>query len=722
MWRNYVLKISLAVFFLSLILAVGASMNWVWSRFGPSNHAVYTMKAAELPLVKTVSQTPTLCDLTVRHYRQIGNEVQFELYAGQGGLAPYWVEVTQKGQKYEFPQVSHRAGTWLNLTNLRLQDGPATIRIKSLNDAQCETSAEFNYDGKRTNEILPINRWIRQGSEDILLDVRPIQYKGKVYLKDFANYQDGRTKVYLIDNIMVKGLEDGLEVQPGYFYSVTACWIDAPYSEWWNHLRNRSIRQQNIWLNGTPTPPKVTTSLTRVAIPDWFTLSREYTVLFDTQFPEFEPIEGKFALQYRLNVDVPAQNYFNRGITHLPKWEAGIPPEKTHWTEPPGFFLDKDQAWFESLNKAEVEAYADGVYPSGVYAMDFEFWNRDYSPAVKQRLIWFVQRIKKNHPSMHIFDYWGGSAYHNSNFWFEKSINPSEFKKDYSYPTYTPGSPTVVPLPNGQTLADYYSITPVDIYPKAFFSDDPDGVTPNNYRLLGAIHTARINRLFEKQKNNKTIWFGWNRYLPQFRDPTIPYVISTTNPVGQLQFNGIPTMPASQALAFSMFSLVESDGFYLWHDSQPQGKGVNNYILNDSDPFGFQWFPADGKAEISQLAKPKDQPDAPRYWDYPTEFYVLGNWMVKQVEDVLVGGKKVDLDFKVNGTWTKASVDQAVVSADKHLPFVLAVVKGDQVIVLAVDSFQQPTNYQKVEIRLPNGKTDEIQLFGNWPSLYRGKL
>jgi hypothetical protein len=721
MWRKKVLKYLPILLFVSLITGVGASIHWVWKRFGPSKTEVYTMKAEALPMVRNVSNPIAPCNLTVRHYRQIGREVQFELYSGQSGLAPYRVEISQKGENYIFQQVPHRAGIWLTIKNLRLSDGPATIRIISENDPQCIATADFDFDSNRADEILPIAHWIRQGSEDIMLDVRPIQHNGKLYLKDFANYQDGRNRVYLIDDIVVQGLENGMEIKPGYLYSVIACWIDAPYSEWWNSLRNRSIRQQNIWIKGDPDLPQPVTSLKAIPIPDWFTLARTFTVQFDRKFPKFQPIPGKLVMQYRLNEDASLQDYFNRGITHLPKWEEGIPPQKAHWTEPPGFFGDKDESWFSSLTRKEVEEYADRVFPSNVYALDFEFWGQVYSPAVKQRLLWFVQRVKQNNPNVQMFDYWGGSIYHNRNFWHEKDINPEPFSREYdSVPP--PTNTNLDPLPNGQSLSDFFSITPVDIYPKSFFSDDPDGITPNNYLLMSAIHTARINRLYPKQKGNKIVWFAWNRYLPQFRDPAVPWIVNTTSPEGQLEFHGLSTMPASQALAFSLFSLIESDGYYLWHDNQAQGAGVNNYTLDDQNPSGYIWYPNDGKSSVTNLKRETGKPESPRYWDYPSEYFVLGNWMAKQVEDILLGGKKLDLDFKTLGNWHRAGIDQAVVSAEKHLPFVLSVVNGDNIAVLAIDSFQKPNNLKTITIRLPNGKNEQITLYGNWPSLYRGKL
>ena len=708
-------------YFLTIVALAftAATGTWTWKRFGPTTSVAYVRQNEEFPKVRNAAHNQA-CDLSIRHYKQIGREVQFELYAGQGGLAPYTVEIGQEGQKFQFKGVPHRAGIWLTLPNLRLSDGPATIRVASENSPECVTTAEFDFDGQKAREILSHALWIRQGSDDLMLDVRPVERNGKLYLKDFANYQDGRNRVYLIDNIIVQGLDNGLEIQPGYLYSVIACWIDAPYQEWWNKLRNRSIRQQNIWIDKVPTAKNATSVLKPIPIPDWFGLSRTFNVQFDTQFPEFTPIAGKLVMQYRLNAQVPPANYFKRGVTHLPRWEDTVPPAKTHWTEPPGYFGDRDEAWFSSLSRAEVEKLADGVYPSGVYAYDFEFWNRDYTPAIKERLIWFSQRLKKRVPSMQLFDYWGGAAYHNTNFWNKFGINPAPFGSDYHNPKPTYGN--FEPLASGEKLSDYFSITPIDVYPKSFFSGDPDGITPNNYLLLSSIHTARINRLFPYQKTNKTIWFAWNRYMPLHQDPAVPWHVKTTAPAGEIEFDQLVTMPASQALAMSLFSLIESDGYYLWHDNQAWGNGVNNYQLDAQKTEGYRWFPADGKASVANLRRPTQGPAAPRYWDYPTEFYALGNWMAKQVEDVLVGGKKQDLDYKVGNSWHKATVDQAVVSAQLRHPFVLAVVNKGSVVVLAVDSFQKPNATKQLSVRLPNGEETQIQLYGNWPSLYRGTL
>jgi hypothetical protein len=696
-----------------------ASGTWAWNRYGPSQHVAYEMEAQRFSPILNPGQSTSACDLKINRYKQIGNEVQFELYASAAGLAPYSIEINQGSKNFQFESIAHRAGTWLTLPNLELSNGKAKIIIKSKNDAECQASGEFLFDGNKSNEILASNQWIRQGSKDTHLDIRVISQNQKLYLKDFADYTDGRTKVYLIDNVMVSGLEEGIEVQPGYLYSVVACWIDAPYSEWWNHLRNRTIRQQNIWIKPKKkNPVRSGSTLQIISIPDWFALSDHFTVLFDKTLPAFEPIQNKLVMQYRLNEGVSPESYLTRGITHLPKWESTLPPKKMHWTESPGFFGDREQDWFSSLTKAEVESFADQVYPSNVYSYDFEFWNRNYIPEVRQRLIWFSQRIKRNNPNGYLFDYWGGGAYHNPNFTHDNSLDPAHFSSDYSSPKATHSN--FEPDANGVSMASFFSITPVDVYPKRFFGDDSDGVTPTNYLLLSAVHTARINRLFPYQKNNKTIWFAWNRYMPLYKDPVIPWHIQTTAPKGELVFDELVTMPASQALGMSLFSLIESDGYYLWHDNQAQGDGVNNYTLDPSEPAGFQWYPADGVSSVTGLKKDKNKPDSPRYWDYPTEYFALGNWMAKQVEDILSGGRKVDLDYQMNGKWIEATVDQAVQSAERKEPFVLSVVNDNKVAILAIDSFQKPTSLRRLTIRLPNGKVEQIELYGNWPSLYRG--
>ncbi|GHB81450.1 hypothetical protein [Persicitalea jodogahamensis] len=708
-----------------VITLVAGSVTWAWKRFGPTDTVAYTMQAEDFPLAKTIVTGDAACDLSVRHYKQIGRELQFELYASVGGLAPYKVEIAQKNRKYNFPSAPHRPGTWFSMADLALSNGPATIRIESLAQPGCSTVAEFEFDIRKANAALSANSWVRHGSEDIMLDVRPLQANGKLYLKDFANYKDGRNRYYLIDNIVVDGLENGIEIKPGYLYSVTACWIDAPYGEWWNKLRNRTMRQQNIWIaQNSEAPASNATGLTPIPIPGWFGLSREMNVQFDTKFPEFEPIKGKYALQYRLNAEVPPGNYFKRGVTHLPKWEheQKVPNQKLHWTEPPGFFKDRDEAWFSSLSQKEVEAFADQVYPTGVYAYDFEFWNRNYTPEIKKRLLWFTKRLKKKQPDMAIFDYWGGPAYRNRNFWSDQSdkIDPSFFSRDYSNPS--PSHNNLTPDAQGESMANYFSINMVDVYPVSFFSNDADGITPSNYLILSAIHSSRINRLFPYQKNNKTIWFGWNRDMARYDDPAVPWVVHTTAPRGEIIFNQLAMMPASQALGLSLFSFVEAEGYYLWHDNQPLGRGANNYLLSKDDWYGFEWFAADGRTDHARLQGRRDRPQSPRYWDYPTEFYVLGNWMAKQVEDILVGGKKVDLDYQLDGQWRKASVDQAVQSAARREPFVMAVVNQGKIAVLGIDSFQKPNESREVTIRLPNGKTERIQLYGNWPGLYRGTL
>ena len=586
------------IIWISTVLAVFAGTGiWAWNRFGPSQNKNFTEQLSALPVAITIDSASNACDLTVRRYKQIGKEMQFELAANAGGLAPYRVEISQNGKVQKFDNVPHRVSMWLTLENLTLNSGKTTIKVTSLGQSGCETIAEFQYNKSEETSILDENKWIRQGSKDNWLDVRPVVKNNKIYLKDFANFQDGRTRVIMIDNIAVSGMENGVEVQPGYLYTVTAKWIDAPFNDWWNSLRNRSLRQQNIWI-GSKGLQKDNSTLTRIDMPSWFSPSRDINVHFDTEFPEFDPIPGKFVALYRLNNWVPPQNYFKRGVTHLSAFEKDIPYNKLHWTVPPGFFQDKNQDWFGKLSKEEVEKLADTVPGYGLYAFDFEFWNQIYPPDVKQRLIWFAAKIKQNHPEMNLFDYWGGSAYTNPHLNKLDSKKPADFLKDYTQPA--PNHSNFDPLPNGESFQNLYKVSPTDVYPRPSSQMDEQGNTQNNFTLLSAIHSLRINQLIPFQKKNKSIFYAWNRQSPSSNDPIVPWHLKTTNPKGDLIMNQLEMMPASQALSMSLFSLVLFDGFYLWHDSQPSGRGENAHHLDpNSTGWVHVWYPSDGKTPIS---------------------------------------------------------------------------------------------------------------------------
>ncbi len=711
-------SILLLTFALAILLGSG---TWAWQRFGPSTDAEYQMEKQGLSLIKNGQTSTSACALSIKEYKQVGREMQFLLYAKASGLSPYTVEITQKGRIHKYSHVPHRPGTWFSVKDLPLAQGPAKIRIVSENESDCEASGGFDFSTNIANEVLPAARWIRHGSDDIMLDVRPIRVNGKLYLKDFADYQDGRNRVYLIDNIVVEGLDQGLEVQPGYLYSIITCWIDAPYSEWWNKLRNRSIRQQNVWLKADGPVAPAASTLRAIPIPEWFGISRDFNAQFDTTFPEFGPIAGKMTMTSRFNEGVSPDNYYKRGVSHLSRFvEPQGSVDKMHHTETMNFFEDRGQDWFASLSRAEVEKYADSVYPTKVYGFDFEIWNNDYPPAVRQRLIWFAERIKKRHPEMQLFDYWGGSAVSNDYFMRGGKLDPAAFKIDYQKPETSFNNFRL--SAEGKRLSDYFSIDPINVYPRSFIVQSADGLTHNNYLLLSAVHTARINRLFSYQKTNKSVWFAWTRYQPQHDDPIPLWNVKTTDPRGELDFSELATMPASQALGMSLFSIVESDGYLLWHDDGPRGRNVNDIAPDPARPGSYQWYPADGKSGVEKFNQAPTLPGPPRYSYYASDYYALGTWMAKQMEDILTGGKKMDLDYRIGTSWRKAGTDQAAVSAAQKEPFVLSVVKDGEIAVLAIDCFQQPNSLRKLTIRLPNGKEEAIQLYGNWPSLYRGEL
>ncbi|WP_229248541.1 hypothetical protein [Dyadobacter sandarakinus] len=671
------------------------------------------------PLAQTLDSASSACDLVVRRYRQIGREMQFELAANAGGLAPYYVEITQGARQLKFNKVPHRLGLWLTIPDVDLLEGEAQVQVISLGQEGCATKAAFRYDASLKTEIPDTSTWVRQGSKDNLLDVRPVKKDGKLYLRDFAAYQDGRTKVVMIDGIAVNGLENGIEVRPGYLYSVTARWIDAPYNDWWNERRNRTVRQQNIWIKGASDAPSQG-PLTKIQIPGWFRLSNNIQVDFDTSFPEFEPIKGKLTMQYRLNAGVAPDSYLRRGVRFLNGSEKGIPESRMHWTATPNYFADKDAAWFASLTREQVESYAN-VPGFGAYAFDFEFWNQKYPPEVRQRLIWFSEKIRKDHPQMYLMDYWGGGAYVNPHINKNGGTSPLSLAGDYTAPKAN--NPNFDPLPDGSSFRNIFNATPADVYPKPMFALDEQGNTPNNFVLLSAIHTHRINRLIDYQKGNKLIFYGWNRYMPLYHDPIVPWHIQLSAPAGELVSNQLEMMPASQALSLSLFSLVLFDGYYLWHDSGPYSADNNAYKVGKDQPgWGYEWFPADGKTPESEIGRQHTGHMAPPYWDFPTSYYVLGNWMAKQTEDILTGGQVKDLPFRLNGSWIQPRKEQVLLAIDRKEPFVTSVINGKKIVVLAVDSFQAPNATRRLNIQLPDGTETSIELYGNWPSLYKGKL
>ncbi len=96
--------------------------------------------------------------------------------------------------------------------------------------------------------------------------------------------------------------------------------------------------------------------------------------------------------------------------------------------------------------------------------------------------------------------------------------------------------------------------------------------------------------------------------------------------------------------------------------------------------------------------------------------------MAKQVEDVLTGGRNQDLALQLDGRWIEPKKEQALLAIEGKQPFVTSIVKGDQIVVLAVDSFQQPQASRSVKIRLPRRKHLRYRVIRNWPALYRGTM
>ncbi len=710
--------------FLLFLAATLAAAAWVVRALLPGSQPLSGVDLSGFPAPEIIRADSSRHQLTIMRYRQIGQEIRLLAYTESADIAPFTATIIQRGRR-QVTTIPPSAGSWLRLNTGMLETGPFELTLRSLRDPLCSITAILEFDGEKAREIADTTRWFRHGSDDDLLDVRVIIKNGKYYLKDFAVHEDGRNRYCFLEGMRIDPLDKEFEVRPGYLYTITTRWIDGPYDQWWNNARERTSRLQSVWIAPDSASHSAGTagSLEPLPIPGWFRPSRTFNPGFDRLFPEYGPIPGKLMMTYRLNRDVPFSEYFKRGVTHLPRWEQDVPPEKQHWTEAPGFFGDRDQQWFESLNREEVEKYADKVGRIGVYAYDFEFWNRRYAPGVRQRLLWFSQKLKQNNPDMYLFDYWGGSAYINTTFRDKDgNFTPSGFLRDYAGPrsnhfNFEKNS-------DGDFFGRYFNITAVDVYPRPPVSVGVQHYNLNNYLVLSAIHSSRVNRLFSYQQNNKTIWFAWNRFMPMYDDPPFPWHVNTKNPEGILVFSGLETIPASQALSISLLSLIEGDGLYIWHDSQAWGRGPDNYSVRDDTHLHAPtlWLPADGRAGVNRFSVDTSSRESPRYWDYASDFFALGNWMAGQAGDIIHKGKHRDLPFFFEGKWHEPAKEQAVLAAQYRLPFVTSVTNGDRILVVAFDSFQQPNQTRKLRIRLPDGSEAEIALYGNWPSLYKGIL
>lgn len=714
------------LFFFLFFLTLSLVASWKLLKESlPVNQKTTHADFSSYPSPEILKKDPSRHDLSIIHYRQIGREIHLLPFSNSPNLSPFLVEFSQDGEIQTQIKLSSGPGSWLCFSPPHLATSPFTLTLRSLQDTTCHVQVQLEYDQHQASEIADTSKWFRHGSNDDFLDVRVLEKNGKYYLRDYSNYQDGRTRVYFLEGMIVEGLEKGIEIKPGYLYSVAARWIDGDYAHWWNKSKNRTSRLQTVWVE--PDTTKVNeageTRLAKVQFPEWFRPSRSFNPTFDTSFPKFQPVKDKLVMTYRLNQEVPVTSYFERGVTHLSRWEADAPPLNQHWTEAPGFFGDKDHNWFSTLEKSEVEEYADRVGKIGAYAFDFEFWNRQYTPKVKQRLLWFSKRLKENNPDLFLFDYWGGSAYHNTTFQDKNgTFSPLGFVGDYQSPTSNHYN--FEKLPDGDFFGKYFNITTVDVYPRPPLLVGRQSNVLNNYLVLSAVHASRINKLFDFQKQNKTIWFAWNRFMPLYDDPPFPWSVATSSPKGTLVFNGLETTPASQSLALSLFSLIEGDGYYLWSDSRPWGKGENNYQINDNTTLhgATGWWPLDGKSSASQFQLTKDSNESPRYWDYPSDYFALGNWIVKTHEQILTGGKRQDLAFFSDGKWQIPQKEQALLAAQHLQPFVTSVVNGNKILILALDSFQPPNQTKKLNVKLPDNTEAQIEMYGNWPSVYTGNL
>lgn len=567
-------------------------------------------------------------------------------------------------------------------------------------------------------------------------DVRVVEINDEFFLNEAitgGNYTDYRPRVYQVDGLPIGNtLNNWGPLRAGGLYKVEVHrW--NPAKPIWGHGvggNDANDMQQHVFMllvPGSAGEPGA------VRWPTQFRLSPSYIRRIRDVLPAFGAIAGKVAASYRFALEDTIQDYYDRGTTHMALWAGETDESKQLITTALANSAnlpfvgstvdDMGEINFRNLSDAQIDQIANTLAPgAGILFLDFEkspdygsagtYWSIPLEAQTLPKYYRLLKKIREKYPNKLLGDYYRPLVW-NKSFSIEAVCVPLHptFLAQYDNPTTAGAYRTFNMDGQNVSLRDVTNIHIIDAYPATQYETD----LQRNLFLhqpYSMIHDTRIAQQLLPAGQN-LIWFGWDGSDTE----RMEYRHYQRAGAGWVWRQIRTQPPAWFGMFIGIFSHVLANGGHLWHDMQP----------NTTDPTKIQhiangegWEP-DTVGTPSPLGLAQGPNFYPREYKALYLYYELGRYLVKQVQDLLVGATIHDCSISVNGGAFDVvqGVKDILYKAHNKRPIVIEVKGQSDSFLIACAPFNPAKVVLNITAKLQNNNTKAFTLSGQWPTVVR---
>lgn len=542
-------------------------------------------------------------------------------------------------------------------------------------------------------------------------------------------YTDARPRYYYVDGLPIgPTLSNWGPLRAGGLYQIEVRRWDANKPIWGHtaggaDYNNMQLHVFMLLVPGQQGEPGA------VRFPNSFRIANPYIRRVKDVIPAFRAIAGKVNPTYRYSIEDTNADYYERGATHMALWAGETNPDKQLVTTALANAAnlpfvgttvdDMGEINFRNLSDAQIDQIANSLAPnSGILFLDFEkspsygtagtYWSIPLETPTLPKYYRLLQKIRERYPDKLLGDYYRPLVW-NKSFSIEAVCKPLEpvFLAQYDAP-YPAGAYRT--FGSNQSLRDVTNIHIIDAYPATKFETD----LQRNLFLhqpYSMIHDTRIARKLLPNGQN-LIWFGWDGSDTE----GVEYRHYQRAGAGWAWRQIRTQPPAWFAMFCAIFGNVLGDGFHFWHDMQP----------NTSDPTKIQHVPNGEGWEPDTPGTPSPfGSTGPNF--YPREYKanylyaMMGEFLVSQIQDILVGATLHDCSIKIGtGNYDVLNGEKDILyKAAGKRPIVIEVRGQSDSAIIACAPFNPANSTLEVVAKVRGDQTKAFTLSGQWPTVVR---
>lgn len=535
---------------------------------------------------------------------------------------------------------------------------------------------------------------------------------GEYWVRDtVAKYTDDRTRYFWVDRDFVS--QDTLDYRLGNRAGIYVFEVFRYRGEYWRPESGIESHRVELMIPGAMDEPG------EIATPATFIPHENFIDRHTEMLPPYAPISGKFSIGIRYSQKYTTEDMYKHGAGYGGMHSGEHDPAKLSITdgEP---YAPLSEEKFQQIPDEELRATAKTRGGMAFYQTDFEFWTiglRDEKTL--RKMYTYASALREFHPGTRLADCYRHIVWNKS---FRVADEPRpldpKFLEQYKNPeSAVSESFRKFKTDDGKTVSmrDVYNFEPIDCY--SIWSIQP-GREHAVYHLYSMIHDTRLVRKLTPS-GTKALFFCWPG-----NDGDIPFKLYHKTSKGWVwqtvrKYTSYPWMETT-----AMLSFIIGDGYHPWHDNPPcvdDPDAVNSVDYKGDNPNLEGWEP-DEKGAPSPIKRDLIMKSYPREPQWYSEYAKLGEYKVKQIDDILAGGFFGDAEYSIDGgkTWLNTEGETAILyrAAGKQ-PIVLKKVSGGKAAVFAVNPFAKGNPRVAIQVKLSNLKTVTVTMTGKWPTLQR---